>query len=214
MKSILFLITIVLYCGCTLVSNKEEKYTAYIPSSHLSKAYFASGCFWCAEAIFESVKGVDEAVSGYSGGEASGANYSAVSGGYTKHAETVAVYYDSSAVSYKTLLKVFFGSHDPTTLNAQGPDVGKQYRSAIFYQTDEERAQATVYINSLYKDGIFPNLSITTVLEPFLAFYNAETYHQNFEKNHPNDMYVKAVSTPRINAFRKKFPELLKTTNH
>ena len=175
----------------------------------LSKAYFASGCFWCVEAIFESVEGVGEVVSGYSGGKASTADYNKVSSGTTKHAEAVEVYYNPEVVSYETLLKVFFGSHDPTTLNRQGPDRGPQYRSAIFYQNDEEKALSEAYIKELTEAGTFDGPIVTEVV-PFEAFYDAEDYHQDYEKHNPNNPYVQRVSVPRLKRFQAKFPELLK----
>ncbi|PKR81963.1 peptide-methionine (S)-S-oxide reductase [Brumimicrobium salinarum] len=171
-------------------------------------AYFASGCFWCVEAIFESVKGVGDVVSGYSGGKASTAKYDLVSAGRTNHAEAVMVPYDSTKIDYKTLLKVFFGSHDPTTLNQQGPDRGKQYRSSIFYQNKREQEEAQAYIKQLLKEGKFSK--ITTEVVPLKGFYAAEDYHQDYERNHPNNSYVKAVSVPRLNEFKSKHPELLK----
>lgn len=174
-----------------------------------STAVFASGCFWCVEAVFESVEGVSEAISGYAGGDTSTANYSAVSAGRTQHAEAVEVYYDPSVISYETLLIVFFGSQDPTTLNRQGPDAGVQYRSAIFYKNEEERAAAEKYIAQLTADKVFDG-AITTTLEPLTKFYPAEDYHQNYEARNPNQPYVKAVSIPRLNRFKKKHPELLK----
>jgi peptide-methionine (S)-S-oxide reductase len=180
----------------------------------LSKAYFASGCFWCVEAIFESVEGVKEVISGYSGGSKENANYSDVSAGITNHAESVEVYYDASVVSYETLLKVFFGSHDPTTLNRQGPDAGRQYRSAIFYQNEEEKEAAENYIETLYKDKVFKEGTITTELSPLTAFYPAEDYHQDYERRNPNQGYVKAVSIPRLKKFQSKYPELLKKNSH
>ncbi len=177
--------------------------------SGLQKAYFASGCFWCVEAIFESVTGVEEAVSGYSGGSAKNANYKAVSGGYTSHAEAVEIYYDSTVVDYPTLLQVFFGSHDPTTLNRQGPDRGPQYRSAIFYQNEREKKIAISYMAQLEGSGIFSKPIVTQIVE-LDKFYEAEEYHQDFERRNPNQGYVRAVSVPRLNRFKKKFPELLK----
>lgn len=171
-------------------------------------AYFASGCFWCVEAVFESVIGVGDVVSGYSGGKASDAKYELVSAGRTNHAEAVAVYYDSTKTDYPTMLKVFFGSHDPTTLNQQGPDKGKQYRSSIFYRNAKEKQMAEKYVAELLKKGTFSK--ITTEIVPFEAFYAAEDYHQNYERNNPNNGYVKAVSVPRLNKFKAKFPELLK----
>jgi len=170
---------------------------------------FASGCFWCVEAIFESVEGVTEAVSGYAGGSAETANYSQVSAGRTEHAEAVEVFYDPDVVSYETLLEVFFGSHDPTTLNQQGPDRGTQYRSAIFYKNDEEKKAAEKYIAQLTAENAFDG-EITTTLEPLDKFYDAEDYHQNYEERNPNQPYVRSVSIPRLNRFKARFPQLLK----
>lgn len=199
--------------------NTTAKATTELPVNSFSKleqkpiktnavAYFASGCFWCVEAIFESVKGVGEVESGFAGGSAEDATYEKVSSGITKHAEAVKVYYDSTIVSYSTLLKVFFGSHDPTTLNQQGPDKGTQYRSAIFHQNDTEKKQTKMYILQLLKDKTFSK--ITTEVVPFEKFYIAEVYHQNYERLNPNQGYVRAVSIPRLNAFKAKFPEILK----
>ncbi len=173
---------------------------------------FASGCFWCVEAVFESVKGVSEAISGYAGGDASDANYRAVSAGITDHAEAVEVFYDPDVVDYNTLLKVFFGSHDPTTLNRQGPDAGRQYRSEIFYKSEEEKVLAEAYIQKLLDEKIFSE--ITTLVSPLEKFYDAEEYHQDFEKKNPNQPYVRAVSIPRLKKFQKKYPELLKEGVH
>jgi len=178
-----------------------------------SVAYFASGCFWCVEAIFESVRGVSEAVSGYAGGTAKTANYSDVSSGASDHAEAVMVYYDSTVVSYNTLLQVFFGSHDPTTLNQQGPDRGTQYRSTIFYQNERELSAATAYIADLESQKVFAK-PITTTLEPLTKFYAAEDYHQDYEARNPNQPYVRSVSVPRLRRFQKKYPDLLKPTDH
>ncbi len=176
--------------------------------SKYTKTVFASGCFWCVEAIFESVEGVEEAISGYAGGSAAQANYGDVSAGITEHAEAVEVYYDPAVVSYETLLVVFFGSQDPTTLNQQGPDRGSQYRSTIFYKDEVEKTAAEAYIAKLTKDEVFDK-PITTTLEPLVKFYEAEEYHQNFEARNPNQGYVRAVSVPRLNRFKKKHPELL-----
>jgi len=174
-----------------------------------SVAIFASGCFWCVEAIFESVEGVSEAVSGYSGGKAENANYKVVSSGYSKHAEAVKVYYNPKVVSYETLLKVFFGSHDPTTLNRQGPDSGPQYRSAIFYNNEMEKKAAEEYIAKLSLEKIFRG-PITTEVSKLEKFYDAEAYHQDYERNNPNQPYVRSVSIPRLKTFQAKHPELLK----
>ena len=179
----------------------------------LSKAYFAGGCFWCVEAIFQSVKGVEEAISGYAGGEMVNPSYELVSAGVTDHAETVEIYYDPNIVSYTTLLKVFFESHDPTTLNRQGPDSGTQYRSAIFYQTNEERDKIRSFIKKLESEGIFTEKIITEVTK-LGKFYDAEAYHQEYEYNNPDNPYVQGVSIPRLNQFKEKLPELLKEDIH
>lgn len=178
-----------------------------------SRAYFAAGCFWCVEAIFESVLGVEEVISGYAGGSAEDANYRKVASGNTDHAETVEILYDTTIISYRTLLKVFFESHDPTTLNRQGPDRGRQYRSAIFYMNDTERQLAEDYISSLEALGVFPKGSITTELTPFTAFYPAEDYHQDYERLNPNQPYIQNVSIPRLKRFQAKNPDLLKRKN-
>jgi peptide-methionine (S)-S-oxide reductase len=177
--------------------------------SEYNKAYFASGCFWCVEAIFESVEGVAEAVSGYAGGSADDANYRAVSSGATEHAEAVEVYYDSTVVDFPTLLQVFYGSHDPTTLNRQGNDRGPQYRSAVFYKNEKEQEITVSYQKQLNESGIFQKQIVTQIV-PLDVFYRAEDYHQDFERRNPNQGYVRAVSVPRLNKFKKKFPELLK----
>ncbi|MBK8702011.1 MAG: peptide-methionine (S)-S-oxide reductase MsrA [Saprospiraceae bacterium] len=195
--------------SCNQPSHIAES-APYVPAAGLSKAYFASGCFWCVEAIYESVYGVEEVISGYSGGEAADANYEAVSSGSTNHAEAVEIYYDANKVSFETLLKVFFDSHDPTTYHQQGPDAGSQYRSSIFYQNENEKKAADAYIAYLYGIKAFPAGSITTEVVPFISFYPAEPYHQNYEKLNPNQPYVKSVSVPRLKKFQAKNQELLK----
>lgn len=174
----------------------------------LSRAYFASGCFWCVEGVFESVEGVREVVSGYTGGQTENPTYEQVCTGRTGHAESVEIYYDPRKVSYHTLLTVFFGSHDPSTQNRQGPDAGTQYRSAIFYSSETEKKQAKDYIDSLLDNGIYP--VITTEVSPLTTFYKAEIYHQNFECRNPNNPYVQNVSVPRIEKFKSAYPEYLK----
>jgi peptide-methionine (S)-S-oxide reductase len=209
----LALVTLFLFSSCSGTAQKElnhqNKTANQEQLASLQKAYFASGCFWCVEAIFEEVKGVAEVISGYSGGSIKNPTYEMVSAGKTRHAESVVVYYDSTQVSYATLLEVFFGSHDPTTPNQQGPDKGTQYRSAIFYQNENEKTQAEEYIKTLAKEGIF-SAEIITEIRPFTAFYVAEADHQNYEKNHPENPYVQHVSIPRLNRFKERFPHLLK----
>ena len=170
-------------------------------------AYFASGCFWCVEAIFESVKGVYFAESGYCGGTTKNPTYDQICTGKTGHAETVKVVYNPKQISYETLLRVFFNSHDPSTLNKQGPDEGTQYRSAIFYQSPAEKTIAQKYIQTLKNNKTFSR--VTTTLEPLTKFYKAEEYHQNFEERNPAHPYVQAVSLPRLRKFKKTSPQLL-----
>jgi len=180
--------------------------------SGLEKAYFASGCFWCVEAVYESVYGVEEAISGYAGGNQLNPTYEQVGGGRTDHAEAIEVYYDPEKVDFKTLVSVFYASQDPTTVNGQHPDYGKQYRSIIFYQNDEERQIAIEEKELLNQSGVYDK-PIATEIEPLTKFWKAEEYHQDFERRNPNQSYVKAVSVPRLNRFKEKMPQLLKA-NH
>lgn len=177
-------------------------------------AYFASGCFWCVEAIFESVKGVKEVYSGYSGGSEKNPTYEDVSYGRTHHAEAVEVYYDPDVISFTQLVQVFFGSHDPTTLNRQGPDRGAQYRSIAFYKNDKEKKIIQGYINKLKNENVYGNRTIVTEVEPFEKFYMAEGYHQDYEKRNPNNSYIRNVSIPRLNRFKKNFRSYLKEDVH
>lgn len=171
-------------------------------------AYFASGCFWCVEAIFESVEGVSEAISGYAGGHTKNPTYQTIGTGRTGHAESVAVYYDPQIISFKTLVDVFFGSHDPTTKNGQHPDYGTQYRSIAFYNSLEEKEIIEGAINKLNRE-VYKN-KIVTEVKKIDIFYEAESYHQNYEKRNPYDRYVRNISIPRLKRFQKKFPNLLK----
>ena len=188
--------------------KKETPQIDILINKDLKIAYFASGCFWCVEAIFESVDGVEEAVSGYAGGFTKNPTYQSIGTGKTGHSETVAVYYNPKKVSFKTLVKVFFGSHDPTTKNGQHPDYGSQYRSIAFYTNPSEKVIIQQFIKQL-NDTYYKGKIVTEVTE-LDRFYEAEAYHQNYEKLNPNNPYVKNVSVPRLNRFKKKFPELLK----
>ena len=193
-------------------TNREEN-TASQPTtepldySSLDTATFAGGCFWCVEASFEQIKGVKEAVSGYAGGDASTADYRKVSSGMTKHTETVQVYFDPEVIDYATLLDIFFTSHDPTQLNRQGPDVGTQYRGAIFYHNQEQLDLAKAKIAEL--EEVYPK-PIVTQLNKYEAFYPAEDYHQDYEEKHPYDRYIMNVSRPKIDRVKKKFADILK----
>jgi peptide-methionine (S)-S-oxide reductase len=171
-------------------------------------AVFAGGCFWGIQAVFQHVKGVVSATSGYSGGEAKTAEYETVSTGRTGHAESVRVVYDPSQVTYGELLRVFFSvAHDPTELNRQGPDEGTQYRSVIFYGSDDQKKIADAYIAQLDSAKVFRNRIVTQVV-PLKAFYPAEAYHQNYAANHPMNMYIVVNDAPKVGNLRKEFPEL------
>ena len=176
-------------------------------------AYFASGCFWCVEAIFESVKGVAEAESGYAGGTEENPTYEQVSYGRTTHAEAVKVYYDPEVVSFFELVQVFFGSHDPTTPNRQGPDRGPQYRSIAFYENDSERQIITAYMEALEEQRVYDR-PIVTEVSPLTQFYKAEEYHQDYERKHPDNPYIQNVSVPRLNRFKANFQDFLKEDIH
>ena len=172
-----------------------------------ARAYFASGCFWCVEAVYESVKGVDEVINGYSGGHTSNPTYEDSNTGRTGHAESVEVIYDPNFVSFSTLVDVYFASQNPTQVNGQGPDHGSQYRSIIFYQNDEQKQIILEKKEALAKTL---NTKIAAEVYPFQKFWKAEDYHQNYVKLHPNQMYVRGVSIPRLNEFKQKMPEVLK----
>ncbi len=167
-----------------------------------AKLVVGLGCFWCSEAVFEQLDGVTDVISGYAGGDAKGANYKAVCTGTTGHAEVIEISYDPSRITYGQLLRVFFTVHDPTTLNYQKPDSGTQYRSAIFYQSDAEKALAEAYIAQLTATGKFGGPIVTT-LEPLEKFYPAEEYHQDFVKKNPNHGYVQAWAVPKLHKLEK-----------
>lgn len=177
--------------------------------NHLSEATFAAGCFWCEEAIFESVKGVEAAISGYAGGVKPNPTYYDLGKGPTCHAEMVNVYYDSSKIDYPTLLKVYFSSQDPTQVNGQGPDTGAQYRSIVFYRNESEKQMAAGYIKNLNESRKYKN-PVTVQLVAFTRFWEAEPEHQDFVKRHPFNPYVVHESIPRIQRFQELFPNLIK----
>ena len=173
-------------------------------------AVFSGGCFWGIQAVFQHVKGVKNATSGYSGGPASAAEYELVSTGTTGHAESVQVIYDPAQVSYGQLLKVFFSvAHDPTQLNRQGPDSGSQYRSAIFYTNDEQKRIADAYLSQLRLAKSFPR-PIVTQVTALKAFYPAEAYHQNYATLHPDDPYIERNDAPKVEHLRDQLPDLYK----
>lgn len=172
-----------------------------------SQATFAAGCFWHEEALFESVKGVKEAVSGYAGGTAKNPTYEGVETGATGHAETVNVYYDSSVITYPELLNVYFAGQDPTQVNGQGPDLGTQYRSIAFYRNTKEKGEIENYIKKIQPTFKQP---IAAQVMPFTKFWEAEGYHQNYIENNPDGGYVQHVSIPEIREFQKEHPAMVK----
>lgn len=174
------------------------------------KAVLAGGCFWGIEAVFEHVKGVSDAKSGYAGGDATSADYRKVSSGTTGHAESVLVTYDPSQITYGQLLKVFFSvAHDPTELNRQGPDRGTQYRSAIFHANEEQKRIAEAYIKQLDRVKVF-NQPIVTQLTPLEKFHDAEAYHQDYLAQHPDEPYIVINDMPKVENLRKQLPQLYK----
>lgn len=178
-------------------------------NTNLQTATLAGGCFWCLEAVFDDVKGVEGVESGYAGGKIVNPSYREVCNGTTGHAEVVQVHFDPNVVSYRDLLNVFFAIHDPTTLNRQGADVGTQYRSAIFYHDDEQKKIAEELIKDLNSQKIWGNPIITEV-EKLDKFYMAEDYHQEYFAKNPYQPYCMAVVAPKVSKFRKHFLELLK----
>ena len=172
-------------------------------------ATFGGGCFWCTEAVFESVKGVTDVVSGYCGGTVKNPAYREVTTGTTGHAEVVQISFNPVVVSYRQLLQIFFATHDPTTLNRQGADVGTQYRSVIFYHSAQQKADAREIISLLTSERVF-DAPIVTQLEAAMPFYKAEAYHQEYFQNNPSQPYCRVVINPKVAKFRKEFAEWLK----
>jgi peptide-methionine (S)-S-oxide reductase len=212
--SSLIVVTVVLLAGMAAFSAGKTPVPSPAMDAPVAKAsgqesaVFAGGCFWGIQAVFQHVKGVLSATSGYSGGEAKTAEYETVSTGRTGHAESVRVVYDPSRVTYGELLRVFFSvAHDPTELNRQGPDEGTQYRSAIFYGSDDQKKIADAYIAQLDSAKVFRNRIVTQVV-PLKGFYPAEAYHQNYAANHPMNMYIVVNDAPKVGNLRKEFPEL------
>jgi peptide-methionine (S)-S-oxide reductase len=207
MKLILAAFTILVFAGCARSQNNNSKIPAGNPQKPAGKeavAYFAEGCFWHTEIVFQSLEGVRDAVSGYAGGTDTNPDYKKVSSGSTGHAETVKVYYDPGKISFETLVKAFFASHDPTQLNRQGNDVGTEYRSIAFYSTDGEKKIIEKEISAM-TDQKKHKKSIVTEVKAFSIFYSAEKYHQEYILNNPGNTYVQQVSVPEYLAFKKEF---------
>lgn len=215
MKTFLLSISLVFLFSCKNNAQDKSRQQAVVDAqpkevpmqNGKAKAYFASGCFWCVEAIYEHVKGVNEVISGYAGGHTENPTYEASNTGDTGHAEAVEVIYDPQVVSFATLVDVYFGSQNVTQVNGQGPDKGSQYRSIIFYQNDAQKQIIAEKKEALAKKL---NEKIAAEVYPFQKFWIAEDYHQNYEQLHPNEGYIRNVSVPRLNRFKEKFPELVK----
>jgi peptide-methionine (S)-S-oxide reductase len=220
MSSFLFRLLAVLFIGTTMACSALTAAAVAIPNPAVDAplatskgeqtAVIAGGCFWGIQAVFQHVKGVRSATSGYSGGDAKTANYETVSTGQTGHAESVKIIYDPSQVTYGQLLKVYFSvAHDPTELNRQGPDTGTQYRSAIFYANEEQKRIAQAYIEQLNGAKVFKSAIVTEVVA-LKAFYPAEAYHQDYAMHHPNEPYIRFNDLPKVTNLSKELPELYK----
>jgi peptide-methionine (S)-S-oxide reductase len=216
MKTIM--ITAILISAISLVScNQSSSHNINmlqenIPSSVKTEtATFGTGCFWCTEAVFQELKGVYKVTSGYSGGSVKNPSYEAVCTGATGHAECLQIVYYPNIISFKELLEVFWESHDPTTLNRQGNDVGTQYRSVIFYHNEEQKKLSEEYKSKLDKSGAYSN-PIVTEITPFTSFYAAEDYHQDYYRLHGSQPYCSFVIRPKVEKFEKVFKDKLKTT--
>ena len=205
------ILAVLIIFSCDAQSQKKRDVRKLSLKAPKGKAVaaFASGCFWCTEHIFEAVAGVDSAVSGYAGGHKANPYYELVNTETTGHAESVLVYYDPAKISYAELCKVFFASHDPTTPNQQGPDRGSSYRSILFYASAAEKALAQQAVRDATRSGKFSK-PIVTELKQLSEFYRAESYHQDYIEHHPNDPYVRSVSVPRYELFKKTYKGKLK----
>ena len=188
---------------------KDENINMSDQNTKLDTAYFGEGCFWCTEAVFERLKGVKSVVSGYSGGTVANPTYEEVCTGTTGHAETCQIIYDPNEISYQELLIVFFRTHDPTSLNRQGADVGTQYRSVIFYDNDKQKELAEFAKKKINEEKLYDK-PVVTEITPFKVFYKAEDYHQNYYDKNPNQGYCAFVIAPKVEKFEKLFKDKLK----
>jgi peptide-methionine (S)-S-oxide reductase len=214
LKSIL--LSVISFAGLTSCAQKDnavkiksDNKVMATSNAKLDTATFGTGCFWCTEAIFQQLEGVEKVVSGYSGGHVVNPTYEEVCSKTTGHAECLQVFYDPAKITYDELLKVFWEVHDPTTLNRQGADAGPQYRSVIFYNNEAEKALAEKYKAELDKSGAWDNPIVTT-LEPMTVFYPAEAYHQNYYNNNTSQGYCQFVIRPKLEKFEKVFKDKLK----
>ena len=220
MKRIIPILALALFFSCQNSAQTKKEQEAIINSEPIevpiknekARAYFASGCFWCVEAIYESVKGVDESISGYSGGHTKSPTYGSSNTGRTGHAEAVEIIYDPKVVSFETLVDVYFASQNVTQVNGQGNDRGSQYRSIIFYQNETQK-QIILKKKAALAKAL--DVKIAAEVYPFQKFWIAEDYHQDYEKLNPNNSYIRNVSIPRLHKFKAKFSkELLKEESH
>jgi peptide-methionine (S)-S-oxide reductase len=187
--------------------NQKQREVA-LPK-RLEKAVFGGGCFWCTEAVFSQLKGVEKVEPGYSGGDVEHPIYEQVSAGTTGHAEAIRISFDSNVISFREMVQIFFSTHDPTTLNRQGPDVGSQYRSVIFYLDAQQKTTAEQVIREMTEEKVW-NAPIVTALEPFKAFYPAEGYHMHYFRRHPEKSYCTLVIAPKLAKLRQKYMSRLK----
>lgn len=207
-NTLLIVIIILIFIGATLDGFSQKR---HLQTEKMKKetATFGAGCFWCTEAIFERLEGVISVSPGYAGGETHNPTYEQVCYGNTGHAEVTQIVYDPDKTSYQELLEVFWKTHDPTTLNRQGADVGTQYRSVIFYHNEDQKLLAEQYKKVLSESNIWPD-PIVTEISPLTNYYPAENYHQDYYKNNPNNQYCNFVITPKIKKFEEVFSDRLK----
>ncbi|HHC78967.1 MAG TPA: peptide-methionine (S)-S-oxide reductase [Flavobacteriia bacterium] len=213
LKKSILVVFIIAFVSCTAsahkkVENKNKKQNTESMKG-VALATFGNGCFWCSEAIFEQLEGVIKVEAGYAGGTVKKPSYKEVCSGNTGHAEVIRIEYDPEKISYRELLEVFFSTHDPTTLNRQGADVGTQYRSVIFYHTDAQKKEAEKMIAQLEKEKVFDD-KIVTEITPIHNYFVAENYHQDYYNNNKNQGYCRMVINPKLDKFVKKFKDKLK----
>ncbi len=209
MKLFFFAATILIFIFCFAQRSNVTKSKNMTENVKMETATFGTGCFWCTEAIFQQVEGVSKVTSGYSGGKVVNPSYKQVCTGTTGHAECLNIEYDASKVTFDELLEIFWQVHDPTTLNRQGNDVGTQYRSVVFYHNAEQKAKVEKYKAALIKSGAWDKPVVTT-LEPFVKFYPAENYHQNYYNDNKGEGYCQFVIKPKVEKFEKVFKSKLK----
>ncbi len=212
-KKSIFFVLIISFFSCNLSAEKNKETSDFIINNQtmngLELATFANGCFWCTEAVFQLLEGVDTVDPGYAGGTVKNPSYEEICTGTTNHAEVIRITFNPKIITYSELLEVFFSTHDPTTLNRQGADVGTQYRSAIFYHNDKQKAAATEIILALEKEKVFDD-KIVTEITAINNYYTAENYHKNYYNNNKNQGYCRAVINPKLEKFKEKFKNKLK----